>query len=167
MSSTERQRHLWEMITIAYPAVDGMISVQKHSEVRDDFVLLMKTIGFEFLVMHPVTTDELREEIDPNKNGKVPIDDIVQKLDDYVEELTDDSALEEAFGTFDADNDGMLSLEEFEFFMTGFAKNYSQLYERKMVKQMLAMVKEQANEEGKFYIRDIIRVFKEIWKEDD
>ena len=155
------------MITIAYPAPDGMISVQKHSEVRDDFEKLLKTIGFEFLVMHPVTTDELRLELDPNKNGKVPIDDIVQKLDDYVEELTDDSALEEAFGTFDADNDGMLNLEEFEFFMTGFAKNHSQLYERKMVKQMLAMVKEQADEDGKFRIKDIVRIFRQIWKEDD
>ena len=84
--------------------------------------------------MHPVTTDELREELDTNKTGLVSIDDIVAKLDDYVEELTDDGALEEAFGTFDADNDGKLSLEEFEFFMTGFAKQYSNLYEKKMVK---------------------------------
>ena len=97
------------MITIAYPAPDGMISVQKHSEVRDDFEKLLKTIGFEFLVMHPVTTDELRLELDPNKNGKVPIDDIVQKLDDYVEELTDDSALEEAFGTWNAEGLEVLS----------------------------------------------------------
>ena len=167
MSSTERQRHLWEMITIASPAPDGMISVQKRSETQDDFAKLLTTIGFEFLVMHPVTTDELRDELDPNKNGRVPIDDIVAKLDDYVEELTDDSALEEAFGTFDADNDGMLSLEEFDFFMTGFAKNHNNLYERKMVKQMLAMVKEHADENGQFRIRDIVRVFRQIWKEDE
>ena len=51
--------------------------------------------------------------------------------------------------------------------MTGFAKNHSQLYEKKMVKQMLAMVKEHADEEGKFRIKDIVRVFRQIWKDED
>ena len=67
---------------------------------------------------------------------------------------------------FDADNDGKLSLEEFDFFMTGFAKEYNGLFEKKMVTKMLKEVKKLADENEQFLIRDIIRVMKEIWRED-
>ena len=67
-----------------------------------------------------------------------------------MEARTDDSALEAAFGTFDADNDGKLSMEEFEFFMTGFAKEYNHLFQKTMVKQMLAAVRDLADENEQF-----------------
>ena len=51
--------------------------------------------------------------------------------------------------------------------MTGFAKEYNHLYERKMVKEMLASVRELADENEQFRVKDIVRVMKEIWKEDD
>ena len=162
----DRKHKLWEMITIASPQPDGMIPIGKRGET-DLLKVLLTTVGFEFLVMHPVETDELRAELDPNKTGQVQIDELVGHLEDYVEARTDDSTLEEAFGVFDADNDGKLSLEEFEFFMTGFAKEYNHLYEKKMVKEMLAAVRELADENEQFLIRDVIRTMKEIWKEDD
>ena len=117
--------------------------------------------------MHPVETDELRAELDPNKSGTVHIDDLVLYLSDYVEARTDDDTLEQAFGTFDADNDGKLSLEEFEFFMTGFAKQYNYLYDKKMVSEIIVTVRKLADENEMFEIRDIIRVIKDIWTEED
>ena len=116
--------------------------------------------------MDQTMTDKLRSKLDSSKTGKVAIDDLVSHLDEIVERRTDDSSLAEAFGVFDADNDGKLSLEEFDLFMTGFAKEYNGLFEKKMVNKMLKEVKKLADENEQFLIRDIIRVMKEIWRED-
>ena len=98
----------------------------------------------------------MRAELDANKTGKVAIDELVSKLEDYVEELTDDSALAEAFGIFDMDNDGKLTIEEFEFYMTGFAKEYNHLYERKMVQEMVKTVRDLADENDQFAVSDLV-----------
>ena len=141
----ERKDKLWEMITIASPAPDGNIPITKRGE-HDQLKNLLTTLGLEFLVMDETMTDKLRAELDTTKSGKVPIDDLVSYLNEIVQKRTDDSSLAEAFGVFDADNDGKLSLEEFEFFMTGFAKEYNHLFEKEMVKKMLAAVREIADE---------------------
>ena len=161
----ERRRNLWEMITIASPAPDGMIPITIKGD-KDQLQQLLTTLGFEFLVMDQTMTDKLRSQLDSRKTGKIAIDDLVSHLDEMVERRTDDSSLAEAFGVFDADNDGKLSLEEFDFFMTGFAKEYNSLFEKKIVTKMLKEVKKLADENEQFLIRDIIRVMKEIWRED-
>ena len=116
--------------------------------------------------MDETMTDKIRTELDTTKTGKVQIDDLVNYLNEIVQRRTDDSSLAEAFGIFDADNDGKLSLEEFEFFMTGFAKEYNHLFEKEMVKKMLAAVREIADENQQFLIRDIIRIMNDIWREE-
>ena len=161
----ERRHKLWEMITIASPVPDGNIPITKRGDT-DQLEKLLKTLGFPFLVMDEQMTDKLRAELDTNKSGTVPIDELVGFLNDHVEKRTDDSTLAEAFGVFDADNDGKLSLEEFEFFMTGFAKEYNHFFEKEMVKKMLAEVRKLADENEQFLIRDIIKVMKQYWRED-
>ena len=47
------------MITIASPQTDGMLPIDKRGDT-DILKKLFTTIGFEFLVMHPNTTDEIR-----------------------------------------------------------------------------------------------------------
>ena len=44
-------------------------------------------------------------------------------------EYLDEKALFEAFDLFDADHDGKINMEEFEFFMSGFAKDMNGLRE--------------------------------------
>lgn len=48
-----------------------------------------------------------------------------------------EAALTEAFDLFDADKDGKINLEEFEFFMSGFARDMNKLRDNKMVKLMM------------------------------
>ena len=55
-------------------------------------------------------------------------------------ECTDDQALKEAFKQFDADNDNKLTMEEFQFFMGAFAKEYNHMMDRKIVEEMLAII---------------------------
>ena len=62
----ERKQHIWEMITIASPQPDGMIPID-----NDKLKKLFTTIGFEFLVMHPGDTEQIRDEIDKNNTGVV------------------------------------------------------------------------------------------------
>ncbi len=49
----------------------------------------------------------------------------------------DDKLLTEAFELFDADHDGKINLEEFEFFMNGFAKDMNSIRDNKIVKEMI------------------------------
>ena len=82
-----------------------------------------------------------------------------QKLDTCLDETT----LTEAFQTFDADEDGKLNLEEFEFFMSGFAKEYNQLRDQQLVKQMVAMAQKHVDADQKFEIKNLVQVLKEVW----
>jgi Ca2+-binding EF-hand superfamily protein len=53
--------------------------------------------------------------------------------------------LKEAFSLFDADQDGKINLEEFEFFLNGFAKDMNKLRDSKVVQEMLAEAKKHSN----------------------
>lgn len=71
--------------------------------------------------------EDCRKEIDPDGKGTVPIDSLAQWVDKQLNTYLDESALTQAFELFDADKDGKINLEEFEFFMNGFAKDMNTL----------------------------------------
>jgi Ca2+-binding EF-hand superfamily protein len=85
---------------------------------------------------------------------------IVKKLDIYLNE----QALVEAFELFDADKDGKINMEEFEFFMNGFAKDMNILRGNKMVKDMLAESQKYAGEDKLFEITKLVQVLRDAWK---
>lgn len=64
--------------------------------------------------------------------------------------------LTEAFELFDADHDGKINLEEFEFFMNGFAKDMNSLRDSKIVKEMLDESSKYAGEDKLFEISKLV-----------
>ena len=97
-------------------------------------------MGFEFMIASENELLELRTALDPNSTGMVKIGDFARHLDEYVTECTNEEALTDAFKQFDADNDNQLTIEEFEFFMTGFAKECNGMMDGKMVQGMLDLI---------------------------
>ena len=69
------------------------------------------------------------------------------------------------------DNDNKLTIEEFEFFMTGFAKEYNGLMENNMVAKMLDTIyrekliasRDVPKSEARFDIPEIVRKLKSVW----
>jgi Ca2+-binding EF-hand superfamily protein len=64
--------------------------------------------------------------------------------------------LKEAFSLFDADQDGKINLEEFEFFLNGFAKDMNKLRDSKVVQEMLAEAKKHSNADKLFEINKLV-----------
>lgn len=113
-----------EMITIACPVPDGMIPITVRPQ-RDDLKGILQSFGFEFLIN--TRLEAIRTELDSEGKGTVHIDKLAAFL---IKELTiylDEDMLTEAFKLFDADNDGKINMEEFEFFMNGFARDMNTL----------------------------------------
>ena len=75
----------------------------------------------------------------------------------------DSGDLFKAFETFDADNDGKLSVEEFEFFMQSFSKELSNMRDNKIVEQMTALAKDHADNESKFEIRKLVQILNSVY----
>lgn len=153
------------MLTICYPDPNGNINISVQG-TKDHLMRTMTLMGFEFLVMSDNEREEVRKSLDPNGTGMVKIDDFARYLNDFVTECTDNDALTEAFKTFDADNDNKLSMEEFEFFMTGFAKEYNGLMEKNMVQKMLDTIyreKLASEDDPKFDITEIVSRMKGVW----
>ena len=96
---------------------------------------MLITCGLEFLVEKQL--EEIRTELDPESKGTVPIDKLSEWISKQLDIYLDEAALTEAFDLFDADHDGKINMEEFEFFMSGFAKDMNQLRGSKMVKDLL------------------------------
>lgn len=74
--------------------------------------------------------------MDP-EGKEIHTDKLVEWINKKLTEYLDDKALYAAFDLFDADHDGKINMEEFEFFMNGFAKDMNTLRDNKMVKEML------------------------------
>lgn len=70
----------------------------------------------------------------------------------------------EAFDLFDADHDGKINMEEFEFFMNGFAKDMNMLRNSNMVKDLLADCQKHAGEDKLFEISKLVSVLRDAWK---
>jgi Ca2+-binding EF-hand superfamily protein len=149
------------MLTLACPFPDGNIPITKRDK-RDDLREILVQLGFEFLVEKNL--EEIRTELDSEGKGIVHIDKfsewIVKKLDIYLNE----QALVEAFELFDADKDGKINMEEFEFFMNGFAKDMNILRGNKMVKDLLAESQKYAGEDKLFEITKLVQVLRDAWK---
>jgi Ca2+-binding EF-hand superfamily protein len=77
-----------------------------------------------------------------------------------VQNCLDDNVLKEAFELFDADHDGKINLEEFEFFMNGFAKDMNKLKEAKLVKDMIAESSKHADGDQLFEITTLVKLLK-------
>ena len=156
------QQMLKEMITIASPPnQSGMVKIGKKGN-RDQLKDLMTTLGFEFMVMRDEQVDELRAML--KANDECHIDALVQYLTERVTKYTDQNNLMDAFNLFDSDNDGKLSLEEFNFFMTGFAKEYNGLFQDELVAKMIQSVREMADENEQFEIFQLVKKIQSIWQ---
>jgi len=112
---------LKELITIASPQPNGQIPISVKGG-RDELKSLLLTAGFDFVADTPLELEKMRKELDDGGSGTVDIDKLVEHLQSILVECLDETALQQAFETFDADNDGKINLEEFEFFMSGFSK---------------------------------------------
>jgi Ca2+-binding EF-hand superfamily protein len=109
--------------------------------------------------------DETRVQLDSEGVGKVHIDKLQQYVSGLLNEILDPERLRTAFNQFDADQDNMLSLDEFDFFMDGFAKEHNRLRDSQLVKQMVSIAKENC-EKGtdKFTIDNMITALRKVWK---
>ena len=65
---------------------------------------------------------------------------------------------------FDADGDGKLTLEEFEFFMGAFGREFSSMKENKIVEHMMMLVKNLAGEDSHFEIKKIVQILTKEWQ---
>ena len=74
-----------------------------------------------------------------------------------------EAALLEAFELFDSDKDGKINLEEFDFFMNGFARDMNRLRDNKMVKNMMDQAKKQAGEDQLFEIKTLVDLLKNCY----
>ena len=108
--------------------------------------------------------EEVRLQLDPESSGTCKVETMVQFLAKHLEECLDTNTLTEAFDLFDADHDGRINLEEFEFFMNGFAKDMNKLRDNKIVQQMLAEVESHADAEKTFEIAKLVSILKDAWK---
>ena len=102
----------------------------------------------------------MRKEIDPEETGFVSVDKMVEVLANVAKESMNDDVLNEAFALFDSDNDGKINLEEFEFFMSGFARDMNKMRDSKMVKQMLETAKSKAGDDQLFEIKELVELLK-------
>ena len=151
---------------IAYPDPLGNIKIGNQGSLadqKDPLKRLLTQIGFEHLAIKDDELNEVKKALDPENTGVVKIDALVTHLLDYVQESTDVNALTEAFQMFDAGKSGKLTMEEFEFFMTGFAKEHNQLFQDKMVKQMIEAVRKEIGDANEFEIEKMVSIFKDIW----
>ena len=71
--------------------------------------------------------------------------------------------MRKAFNVFDADNDGKLTIDEFEFFMTSFAKQHNGLRDGKLIEEMLAVARPKSVDD-KFVIEEAITGLQKAWK---
>ena len=149
-----------EMITIACPIPDGMIPISTRPQ-RDDLKELLKLIGLEFLIADKL--EDVRKELDVDNKGTVPIDTLVEWINKQLNEYLDEKLLIEAFEMFDSDKDGKINLEEFEFFMSGFAKDMNILRDNKLVKDMIENSAKHAGEDKLFEISKLVAVMRGAW----
>jgi len=75
-----------------------------------------------------------------------------------------DQLLTDAFNLFDADKDGKINLEEFEFFMSGFAKDMNSLRDNAIVKDMIANSAKHAGEDKLFEIPKLVAALRSVWQ---
>ena len=149
------------MLTLACPVPDGNIPITKRDK-RDDLREILVQLGFEFLVERSL--EETRTELDSEGKGTVHIDKFTEWIVKQVETYLNEQALVEAFELFDADKDGKINMEEFEFFMNGFAKDMNILRGNKMVKDFLAESQKYAGEDKLFEITKLVQVLRDAWK---
>ena len=146
---------------ICCPVPDGNIPISARPQ-RDDLKELMKQLGFEFLISDKL--EEVRKELDEEGKGTVHIDKMTAWCDKQLNEYLDEKALTDAFELFDADKDGKINLEEFEFFMNSFAKEMNTLRDNAIVKDMITNSARHAGEDKLFEISKLVKVLRGVWQ---
>ena len=129
---TEEQK-LEEMLLMACPRADKILPIAQVG-AKDQLKAILDPIGFEFLTPTAKDADAIRLELDPDSTGTCTVDKMVAYLAKVVRDNMSEDHLTEAFELFDADHDGKINMEEFEFFMNGFARDMNKLRDSKMVK---------------------------------
>lgn len=82
-----------------------------------------------------------------------------------MQECLDDKSLTEAFELFDSDHDGKINLEEFEFFMSGFARDMNKLRDNTLVQTMVSEAKKHADDKDHLLeISTLVQLLKDTWK---
>jgi Ca2+-binding EF-hand superfamily protein len=150
-----------EMITIACPIPDGNIPISNRPQ-RDDLKELLKLLGFEFLIADNL--EDIRKELDGEGKGTVPIDSLVSWVQKQLDTYLNDQLLTDAFTLFDADKDGKINLEEFEFFMQSFAKDMNNLRENALVKDMIQNSARHCGEDKLFEIPKLVKALRSVWQ---
>jgi Ca2+-binding EF-hand superfamily protein len=154
------QQKIKEMLTIACPVPDCNIPISARPQ-RDDLKELLKILGFEFLIEGKL--EDVRKELDPDTKGTVAIDFMSDWMSKQLTEHLNEQILVDAFSQFDADKDGKINLEEFEFFMSGFAKDMNTLRDNQIVKDMIANSGKHAGEDKLFEISKLVAALRGVW----
>jgi Ca2+-binding EF-hand superfamily protein len=155
------QEKIKEMLTIACPVPDGNIPISQRPQ-RDDLKELLKVLGFEFLIEGKL--EDVRKELDPDGKGTVAIDFCAEWMAKQLNEHLNEQILVDAFSQFDSDKDGKINLEEFEFFMSGFAKDMNTLRDNAIVKDMMANSAKHAGEDKLFEITKLVAALRGVWQ---
>ena len=158
-----------ETLILCAPYPDGMVPIDVSKTAsgaeRDNLGNLLFKLGFDYIADDQKLLDETRGKLDTEGLGKVHIDQLQEYVSGLLNEILDPERLRAAFNQFDADGDNMLSLDEFDFFMDGFAKEHNRLRDSQLVKQMVSIAKENV-EKGtdKFTIDKMIMALRKVWK---
>lgn len=106
----------------------------------------------------------IRKEIDPDEKGTIDIQKLAEWICTQLQGFLDEKLLTEAFNLFDADKDGKINLEEFEFFMNSFAKEMNTLRDNKIVREMIETSKKHADAQQNFEITKLVSLLRDVWK---
>jgi len=147
------QAKLKEMVMVVRPTSgNGLIPIAELDSV-------LEGIGFDFIPAPKVHL--IREELDDH-SGFFNQDALIEiLLTKYVDKYTSGQNLKEAMQMFDYDNDGRISLEEFEYFMRNFGEGEKYIDEEKL-KKLLECAKP-LDKDGNVVIDTFVRNVNSCW----
>lgn len=116
------QQKLKEMMLLLRPTEKGL---GKHRQ--EDLELVLSLLGFDFLASFPDQLEGVKFAV--IREGNFHEDDLISYLcKNHCLKWSHAQSLRDAFKQFDFDNDGKISLEEFQYFMKNFGTAENDAY---------------------------------------